>query len=114
MRHLPSIRRGQAMLRRLISAAVLIVLSTSLARAQITDITSGRPDGTDYYYRWGAFPTGYERSRSPEDAVRDTEIEMKYRDTLKTRIPDRKPSNDPWKTIRPAPTAVAVDRHRLQ
>ena len=97
-----------------IFAAVLIVLSVGFARAQITDITSGRPDGADYYYyNWGAFPTGYERSRSPEDAGRDTEIEAKYRDTLKTKIPDRKPSNDPWKTIRPTPTAAA-DRHRPQ
>ena len=101
------------MLRRLIVAAVLIVLPASLARAQVTDITTGRPDGADLY-RWGMFPTSYERSRSPEDAGRDTEIELKYRETLKTRIPDRKPSNDPWKTIRPAPTASAVDRHRPQ
>ena len=103
------------MLRHLILAAAMAVLPASLARAQITDITSGRPDGADsYYYNLGAFPTGYERSRSPEDAGRDTEIEMKYRETLQTKIPDKKPSNDPWKTIRPAPTASATDRHRPQ
>ena len=101
------------MLRHLILAAAIAVLPASLARAQVTDITSGRPDGADYY-TWGAFPTGYGRSRSPEDAGRDTEIEMKYRETLKSKIPDKKPSNDPWKTIRPAPTASAVDRHRPQ
>ena len=99
------------MLRHFILAAAIAVLPASLARAQITDITSGRPDGADLY-RWGAFPTSYERSRSPEDAGRDTEIEAKYNATLKTKIPDRKPSNDPWKTIRPAPTASATDRHR--
>ena len=100
------------MLRHLILAAAMAVLPASLAGAQITDITSGRPDGADsYYLNWGAFPN-YPRSRSPEDAGRDTEIEAKYRDTLKTRIPDKKPSNDPWKTIRQAP--VAVDRHRPQ
>jgi len=103
------------MLRLLILAAAIAVLPACLARAQITDITSGRPDGADsYYLNWGAFPTGYERRRSPEDAGRDTEIEAKYRDTLKTRIPDKKPSNDPWKTIRPAATAAAPDRHRPQ
>ena len=103
------------MLRHLILAAAIAVLPASLARAQITDITSGRPDGADsYYYNWGAFPTNYPRSRSPEDAGRDTEIEAKYNATLKTKIPDRKPSNDPWKTIRPAPTASATDRHRPQ
>jgi hypothetical protein len=101
------------MLRRLIFAGVLIVLSASLARAQVTDITTGRPDGADLY-RWGMFPTGYERSRSPEDAGRDTEIELKYRETLQSKIPNRKPANDPWKTIRPAPAAAAVDRHRPQ
>ena len=78
----------------------------------MTDITSGRPDGADYY-TWGAFPTGYGPSRSPEAAGRDTEIEMKYNETLKSKIPDKKPSNDPWKNIRSAPTAAA-DRHRPQ
>jgi hypothetical protein len=101
------------MLRHLVLAAAIAVLPGSLARAQITDITSGRPDGADYY-TWGAFPSGYVRSRSPEDAGRDTEIETKYNATLRTKIPDRKPSNDPWKNIRAAPTAVATDRHRPQ
>jgi hypothetical protein len=101
------------MLRHLILAAVITVMSTGFARAQVTDITSGRPEGADYY-RWGAFPTSYERSRSPEDAGRDTEIEMKYNATLKSKIPDKKPSNDPWKNIRSAPAAHAVDRHRPQ
>ena len=104
---------GQAMLRRLILAAVLIVLPASLARAQVTDITTGRPPGADYY-TWGTFPSGYVPSRSPEDAGRATEIELKYRETLQSKIPDRKRSNDPWKTIRPAPAAAAVDRHRPQ
>jgi hypothetical protein len=104
---------GQAMLRRLIVAAVLVVPPANLARAQITDITTGRPDGADLY-RWGTFPTGYGPSHSPEDAGRDTEIELKYRQTLQSKTPDRKSSNDPWKTIRPAPTARAVDRHRPQ
>ncbi len=99
------------MLRRLILAAVLIVLPASLARAQVTDITTGRPPGADYY-TWGTFPSGYVPSRSPEDAGRDTEIELKYRETLQSKIPDRKRPNDPWKTIRPAPAAAAVDRHR--
>jgi len=101
------------MLRHLILAAVIAVLPASFARAQITDITTGRPPGADYY-TWGTFPSGYGPSRSPEDAGRDTEIEFKYRQTLQSKIPGRKPSNDPWKTIRPAPAEAAVDRHRLQ
>jgi len=101
------------MLRRLIFATLLIVLPASFVRAQITDITSGLPDGAGIY-SWGAFPSsGYGRPpRSPEDAGRDTEIEAKYNETLQSKIPNRKPSNDPWKTIRPA--AAAVDRHRPQ
>ena len=102
------------MLRRLIlAAAVVAVLPASLARAQVSDITTGRPPGADYY-TWGTFPSGYMPARSPEDAGRDTEIEAKYNATLKSKIPDRKPSNDPWKNIRSAPTAVATDRHRAQ
>jgi hypothetical protein len=101
------------MLRDLILAATLVVLPAGLARAQITDITTGRPPGADYY-TWGTLPSGYVPARSPEDAGRDTEIEAKYNDTLKSRIPDKRPSNDPWKTIRPAPTASAGDRHRPQ
>jgi hypothetical protein len=101
------------MLRRPIGAAVLITLSAGFARAQVSDITTGRPEGADYY-TWRTFPSGYVRARSPEDAGRDTEIEMKYNATLRSKIPDKKPSNDPWKNIRSAPTAVATDRHRPQ
>jgi hypothetical protein len=101
------------MLRYLILAAVVTILPANLARAQVSDITTGRPPGADYY-TWGTFPSGYVRARSPEDAGRDTEIEVKYNDTLKSKIPDKKPSNDPWKNIRSAPTAVATDRHRPQ
>ena len=101
------------MFRHLVLAAVVTVLPASFAQAQITDITSGRPDGADYF-TWGAFPVDYARSRSPEDAGRDTEIEAKYNATLRTKIPDKKPSNDPWKNIRPASTASAADRHRPQ
>ena len=101
------------MLRHLILAAAIAVLPASLAHAQVTDITTGRPPGADYF-TWGTYPSGYGRTRSPEDAGRDTEIEAKYRDTLKNKIPDRKPSNDPWKNIRSAPAAAEVDRHRPQ
>ncbi len=108
------------MLRHLILAAAMTVLPAGVACAQITDITSGLPPGAGIY-SWGAFPSaGYGRPRSPEDAGRDTEIEMKYNETLKSKIPDKKPSNDPWKSIRPAaaqparaaPAVPAYDRHR--
>ena len=103
------------MLRHLIFAAAIAVLPASLARAQITDITSGRPDGADYYYL-GGVPDDYGRSRSPEDAGRDTEIEVKYRETLKIQNPgqeavERSVEDHPSGADRvgggPAPAAIA-------
>ena len=98
------------MSRPLIRAAALLALSAGLARAQFT----GHIPNTGYTnYSWGAFPM-YERSPTPEEVGRDYQIEMRYRETLKTRIPDKKPSNDPWKNVRPAATTSAVDRHQPQ
>ena len=96
------------MLRHLICATLLATLSTGLARAQFTGPIPGTGYDTDY--SWSAFPI-YERSPTPEEVGRDYQIEMRYREILKIRIPDKKPSNDPWKNVRPA---AAVDRHRLQ
>jgi hypothetical protein len=98
---------------RLTAAAALLTLCSGLARAQITDSLPGY--GPDYNYgpTFGLL-SDYERTRSPEDLVRDREIEQKYRETLRTKIPDKRPSNDPWKKIRPAPAAAAVDRHRVE
>ena len=53
----------------------------------------------------------YEGKRSYADIQRDRQIEQAYRETV-SRIPDRKPSNDPWKKIRPTAAAISVDRHR--
>jgi hypothetical protein len=101
------------MLRHLLAAAI-VALSPARARAPVTGPipNTGLPDNTDTYM-WSAFPI-YGNSRTPEESVRDGEIEMKYRETLRTRIPDKKPSNDPWKNIRAAPAAAAADRHRVQ
>ena len=99
------------MSRHLLLAAALLTLSTGLARAQITGPIPNT--GYDTGYSWGAFPM-YERSPTPEEVGRNYEIEMRYRETLKTKIPDKKPSNDPWKNVRPAATAPAFDRHRPQ
>jgi hypothetical protein len=99
------------MLRHLLLAATIILLSASLARAQFTGPIPNT--GYDTGYSWSAFPI-YERSPTPEEVGRDYQIEMRYRETLKTRIPDKKPSNDPWKNVRPAATASAFDRHRPQ
>jgi hypothetical protein len=98
------------MLRTLLGATALVLLAGAAA-AQVTPITSGVADGYDMprISEWSPY---YQRSRTPEDAGRDTEIEANYRAAV-AKIPDKKPSNDPWKSIRPA-TAAAVDRHRPQ
>ena len=96
---------------RLLLGVTAVVLLAGGAGAQVTPITSGVADGYDMprFSEWSPY---YQRSRTPEEAGRDTEIEANYR-TAAAKIPDKKPSNDPWKSIRPA-TAVAVDRHRPQ
>jgi hypothetical protein len=93
------------MLRKLIAAAAIAVLPAGLARAQVADIRTGLPAGS---YYWNSYPI-YEHSRTPEQAGREFEIEQNYRAAVK-KIPDKKGSNDPWRNIRPA--ASAVDRHR--
>jgi hypothetical protein len=85
-------------------AFTLIVLSARLAEAQITPIASGLPDNA---YNYGLNLYGYERPITAQD-MREQEIERKYKETMR-KIPNKKPSNDPWAGVRPA--AVA-DRHR--
>ena len=95
------------MFRGLVVTAALVVLFDGSARAQITPITSGLPDN-GYNYGYTLSP-GYETPMSAQ-SVRDMEIERKYNETLK-KIPNKKPSNDPWAGVRAAPVA---DRHRPQ
>jgi hypothetical protein len=87
------------MLRLLIGATVLVLLSATAAPAQITGPVpnTGHYEDLSYWNLW----SGIGRSQVPEDAGREHEIE-RYRETLKTKIPDRKPSKDPWRNIRPA------------
>ena len=101
------------MLRKLIFAAAIATLSAGFARAQVTPPDSVVPQ-TSYF---NMLPV-YGSSRLPEQVGREVEIERNYREAVK-RIPDKKPSNDPWKSIRAAParptaTAVTLDRHRAQ
>jgi hypothetical protein len=97
------------MLRKLIFAAAIAVLSAGSARAQVTGpLPNTGLDGDRF--NWAA---AYTHSRVPEQVGREVEIERNYREAVK-KIPDKKPSNDPWKTVRPAATASAPDRHRPQ
>jgi len=54
------------------------------------------------------------RTRVPEDAGREREVERRYQDTLKkTTTPARKPSNDPWRSVRPV-AVTPPDPHKPQ
>jgi hypothetical protein len=79
------------------------------AEAQITPIASGLPENANNYgYGLSLSPGyGYERPMTAQD-MRELEIEQKYKETMR-KIPNKKPSKDPWAGVRPA--AVA-DRHR--
>jgi hypothetical protein len=94
------------MLRRLIGAAAIVVLSAGFARAQVYQSLPNYGLNDDSV-RFGLLPY-YESSRSPEDLVRDQEGERRYRETM-AKIPDKKSSNDPWRKLRATPTA---DRYR--
>ena len=97
------------MSRMLIGAAAILLLSTAAVQAQITGPVpnSGFDDGLFN----GAMWYGVARSQVPEDAGREREIERQYRATVNAKIPDRKPSNDPWRKIRPASTELPGKQH---
>lgn len=98
-RHNAAFVRGPRMLPKLIGAAVLIVLAADIARAQSID------------EMWLMVPRN--QDRLPENAAREREAERQYQNTVKNTTTGRKASNDPWRTIRPAPAAVP-DRHKPQ
>jgi len=93
------------MLRLSIAAFAVALLPAELARAQIYDITTGRPPGADG--QGISFLGAYERPMTAQD-MRAQEIERDYRKTM-SKIPDRKPSKDPWAGVR---AATPADRHR--
>ena len=81
---------------------VIVVLTTSAAHAQYR-----RDFATDSLLM-------VPRTRVPEDAGREREAERRYQDTLKkTTTPARKPSNDPWQSVRPVAVTPA-DPHKPQ
>jgi len=100
------------MLRLPIAAAALIVLSASIAEAQVTSAVPGTGSFDDQQFYWNTPGLG-ETTRTPAERQRDQEIERKYREVVNARIPDRKPtSNDPWRTVRQAPAAKPYDRNQ--
>jgi hypothetical protein len=99
--------QGFAMLRLSIAALALAVLPAEFAYAQITDITTGRPPGADG--QGISFFGAYERPLTAAD-MRSQQIERDYRRTM-AKIPDKKPSKDPWAGIR---ATTPADRHRAE
>jgi hypothetical protein len=97
------------MLHRSIGAAAFIIVFADMSHAQVLPgDTINRWNGA-----WAAQGYGVARSHAPEDVWREQQSEHKYREALKT-IPNKKPSNDPWKNVRQAPASSAVDRHRVE
>ena len=97
------------MLRKLIVAAALAVPSAELAHAQYSGPYSYQDNNSVNI----PMIVDYEGKRSYGNIQRDRQIEQAYRETV-SRIPDKKPSNDPWKKVRPTAAAITVDRHRPQ
>jgi len=92
------------MLRHLINAVAIIILLSGAARAQVV---AGDSPST-----WNAaWAYGVSRTHDLEGAWRRQEEERKYQVVVKS-MPNKKPSNDPWKNVRQAPPEA--DRHRLQ
>jgi hypothetical protein len=106
-RHNASTAFGTATMRPLVAAAALAIAIAGAARAQVTGPipNTGYDDGR---FNWYALPLI--GRHAPQDAGEDRELERRYRETLRTKIPDKKPSNDPWRNIRPS----AADRHRAE
>jgi hypothetical protein len=92
------------MLHKLIQAAVLVVLFTGAAYAQMTDSGMNTSGGMNMN-----MAPDNRRRLTPEQAQREQEIEREYRETVNGKIPDKKGSNDPWGKVRPnpAPTSAA-------
>ena len=91
-------------------AIVMFMMCPGHAPAQVTGPIPNTAQDDRYYWSMWAVGGG----RTPEQAGRDAEIEAKYRETLKSKIPDKRPSTDPWRTVRQAPAAAPGDRHRVQ
>lgn len=97
------------MLHPLIRAAAIFVLFAGTARAQV--VPGDSPNMGIGSAVAGSRGIGIiSRSRGPIGT--DYENERNYREAVK-RIPDKKASNDPWKSLR-QPAASSADRHRVQ
>jgi hypothetical protein len=96
--------RVSDMLHKLIQALALVVLFTVAAYAQMTD--SGNNSGSSGM-NMNMMPDS-RRRLTPEQSQREHEIEREYRETVNSKIPDKKGSNDPWGKVRPNPASTSA------
>lgn len=82
------------MLHKLLIAAAVGALTAGAAQAQMTGNVAGTGPGVDDGFHMNMMPGP---PQSPENA----EAERRYQETLRNKIPDKKVSNDPWRTVRP-------------
>jgi len=87
---------GRAMLHKLIQAGAIVALLTGDAYCQVGGTTNSASDPMHFNMAPGA------SRRTPEEELRDREVESKYRETV-SKIPDKKASSDPWGNVRAAP-----------
>jgi hypothetical protein len=93
--------------RKLLAALLFVVVCPGAAPAQYTGPVPGTGFDDQQFY-WNLQPSG-RRVRSQADI----DIERRYEETLRNRIPDKKASRDPWAGVRTTTTRTE-DRHRAQ
>ena len=89
------------MLRNLLSAAVIVALMLGPALAQPAP-SSGSQLG---------IPLNAERPLTPEEIEKRKAADRAYNAAMQ-KIPDKKPSSDPWGNVRPSSSTTAKNRQQ--
>jgi hypothetical protein len=92
-----------AMLRKFIPAVAVVVLLTGGAYCQVGGTGNTPSDGINM----NMMPDT-RRHLTPDEARREQEIESQYRETVNSKIPDKKASSDPWGNVRSAPAKTTA------
>ena len=90
------------MLRKLVQAGVIVLVSTATAYSQPGANNGNTASGSMPF----SMAPGAASRLSPEELQREQEVESKYRETV-NKIPDKKGSNDPWGSVRTAPAKTS-------
>jgi hypothetical protein len=83
-------------MRKLLKAAAILVLFMGTAHAQY----SNQSDNAAGSSSRPLMMPDFQRHLTPEEARQEREIESQYKQTINEKIPDKKPSNDPWGIVR--------------